>query len=50
MVEESDETVFWLELFQECRPDEMNKLTRFYDEALEILKVMAVIRKNLKSK
>lgn len=49
VVEESDETVFWLELLQESGCSGKEALQAISDEAMEILKVMAASRKNLKS-
>lgn len=48
VVEESDETLFWIELFQESGLVKVEQLESFHREALEILKVMAISRKNLK--
>ena len=49
VVEESDETVFWLELVQDCDLAKGEKLAKFHQEAMEILKVMAASRRNLKA-
>lgn len=49
VVENSDKTLFWLELFKQLIPKEEQMLDPIYEEALEILKVMATHRKNLKA-
>lgn len=48
VVENSDQTLFWLDLFKQLQPKEQPHLDHLYEEALEILKVMATHRKNLK--
>jgi four helix bundle protein len=48
VVEEIDETVFWLELFQETEIAEKTILAAMQEEALQILKVMASTRRKLK--
>jgi four helix bundle protein len=48
VVENSDQTLFWLDLFKQLQPREQQNLDPIYKEALEILKVMATHRKNLK--
>ena len=48
VVEESDETVFWIELFQQLGIVNPDELVPMHNEALEILKV-ETWRKNLKT-
>ena len=48
VVEESDETVFWLELLRESGQIKPATLYDLHQEAMEILKVMATSRKKLK--
>ena len=48
VVEEADEMLFWLELFEGGGYAETTAIAPIYKEALEILKVMAASRKNLK--
>ena len=48
VVEEADEMLFWLELFEEGGYADTPTVAPIYKEALEILKVMAASRKNLK--
>jgi four helix bundle protein len=50
VVEEADETLFWLELLRDGGYVNANMITPLYTEALEISKVMATSRKTLKSK
>lgn len=48
VVEEADETLFWLELLEETNTISVQKLTELKQEALEILKITAKARKNTK--
>lgn len=47
-VEEADETLFWLELFEETNKAPIEKLNPLMAEALEILKVLGSARRNAK--
>lgn len=49
-VEEADETLFWLELFEETKKASLKELQPLMDEALEILKVLGSARRNSKNK
>ncbi|MFC4636559.1 four helix bundle protein [Dokdonia ponticola] len=49
-VEEADETLFWLELFEETKKASLQELQPLMDEALEILKVLGSARRNSKNK
>ena len=46
VVEEADETLFWIELLLEIVQDENGELNTFKVEALELVKVFATLRKN----
>ena len=46
VVEEADESQFWLELIEDLAIDKSTELTRLQNEALEILKVCAKARNN----
>ncbi len=48
VVENSDQTLLWLDLFKQLSPSDQKTLNIIYQEALEILKVMATHHKNLK--
>ncbi|MEN7548059.1 four helix bundle protein [Rapidithrix thailandica] len=48
VVEEADETLFWLELLEEAKIISTNELTVIKQEVTEILAVMATARKNAK--
>lgn len=47
VVEEADETVFWLELLVDGKFIEINDIQEIQKEALEILKVMSAFRKSV---
>jgi four helix bundle protein len=47
VVETSDQTLFWLQLCKQLPDNDLYTLNVIYEEALEILKVMATHRKNL---
>lgn len=49
VIEHSDQTLFWLDLFRQVKPGEHKTLDLIYAEALEILKVMSTHRRNLKT-
>ncbi len=46
VVEEADETVFWLEVIRETGINETDHLKKLTQESLEILKIVAKARKN----
>jgi len=48
VVEEADETIFWLEMIRDTNLVSEDQLTDFINEAIEISKVMSVARKNVK--
>ena len=48
VVEEADETVFWLELLQESGTASKERTTPLLKEATEILSITAKARKNIK--
>ncbi len=48
VVEEADETVYWLELIRDARLIEAQLLVDVIDEAEQILKIMAASRKTAK--
>ena len=50
VVEEADETLFWLEILEESEIVSKERLAELKKEATEILAVMAKTRKNLKEK
>lgn len=47
VVEEADETIFWLDLLVEGKFIESNEIKDIQKEALEILKVMSAYRKSV---
>ncbi|MBK7870539.1 MAG: four helix bundle protein [Saprospiraceae bacterium] len=49
VVEEADETTFWMEMFMALEYIDSSNLKPLYEEAMIILKVMAKTRKNLKN-
>lgn len=49
VVEEADETLFWIELLEECHLG-INVPKNIKEEAFEILKVMASCKKGIKAK
>ncbi len=46
VVEEADESLFWLEMLVEAAIVDTNKLQPLITEAIEILKIVATARKN----
>jgi len=50
VVEEADETVFWLELFEETQKVDKLILEPLMKESIEILKIVSAVRKNSKQK
>jgi four helix bundle protein len=48
VVEEADETLFWLEMLEESEIIAANKLVSLKKETTEILKIMATAKKNTK--
>lgn len=50
VVEEADETVFWLEVIEEVNILSSEKLEEIMKESLEILKVTSTYKKKLKSR
>ena len=50
VVEEADETVFWLEMIQEAEISKNKQTVTLYNEATEILKIVAKSRKTVKDK
>jgi four helix bundle protein len=48
VIEEADETMFWLELLQEAKIMKAERLTSLYEENEEILRIMAKARMNSK--
>ena len=48
VVEEADETLFWLELLTEAEMIPLAKLSDLYKECEEILKIVSYTRKNMK--
>ena len=49
-VEESDETLFWIEILQECELIKRDRLKELIVEVTEILKILAFTRKKQKEK
>jgi len=47
VVEEADECIYWIELFDETNYGNKNELTWLSAEALEILKICAIIKSSL---
>ena len=50
VVEEADETLFWLELLTDAGIVPNTRLSDLYKECEEILKILSSARKNMKSK
>ena len=50
VVEECDETVFWLELIEELVPPDNQKFIELCKEASELLKVFSMTKKKLKER
>ena len=50
VIEETDETMFWLELLWESNIVKQELLQKLYDENEEILKIVVVSRKNSQKK
>ena len=50
VIEETDETMFWMELLWEANIVKQELLQNLYDENEEILKIMVVSRKNSEKK
>lgn len=50
VVEEADETLFWMELLDEAGIMPHHKLTRLLDDYLEVLKITSVIRQKMRLK
>lgn len=50
VVEEADETVFWLEMIQEAEISKNKQTVTLNNEATEILKIVAKSRKTVKDK
>ena len=50
VTEEADETLFWLEILVEAEIMPENKLSSLMNESTEILKIIAVSRKNAQPK
>ncbi len=48
VVEEADETLFWIELLEDTEILSKTTLKNIKDEALELLKIFASTRKNIK--
>ena len=48
VIEELDETLFWIEILQECEMIKANLLRDLYLEGEEILKILVTARKNSK--
>ena len=49
VVEEADETLFWLEMLRDSRFTESKKVSPLIEENLELLKIVSKARKNSKS-
>ena len=49
VVEEADETLFWLEMLRNARFTESKKVSPLIEEKLELLKIVSKARKNSKS-
>jgi four helix bundle protein len=49
VVEECDETVFWLEMIKETNPNQFENITQLEKEANELLKVFSTTKKKIKS-
>ncbi len=50
VVEETDETVFWLELIEDILPNKKDLFIPLHKEAIELLNVFSVTKKKLKEK
>jgi len=50
VVEECDETLFWLELFYESHIQKENDIELLKNEALELIKIFSATRKSLKNR
>jgi len=50
VVEETDETVFWLELIEDVLPNKKDLFIPLHKEATELLNVFSVTKKKLKEK
>jgi four helix bundle protein len=50
VVEECDETVFWLEILEETENISSEKFNNIYNESLELLKVFSASKKKLKAR
>ena len=50
VVEECDETIFWLELIEEINPENKEKTNSLINEAKELLYVFSTTKKKLKHK
>ena len=50
VVEECDETIFWLELIEEINPENKEKENSLINEAKELLYVFSTTKKKLKNK
>lgn len=50
VVEEADETLFWLEMLRDAGFIEKNKIQPLMDESLEVLKIVSRARKNAGAK
>jgi len=50
VVEESDESLFWLELLKEAEINSTNRINELMKEAQELLKIFSVSRKTLKNR
>jgi len=48
VVEEADETEMWLDLLIDSKISDTSEVKRLHKESLEILKIMASARKNIK--
>ena len=49
VVEECDETLFWLELLKDLLTDKNSDICKIKNESLELLKVFSVTKKKLKT-
>lgn len=49
VVEEADESVFWLELIRDARLVKPERLADLLDESEQIMKIMSVSRKTAKN-
>lgn len=50
VVEEADETIFWLEVIEKVEVCDRNCLKKLYNEGMEILQIMSKSRKTLGDK